>query len=128
MTPRPNRSLLPSFYGHLCIAHTGDFLHGWKQRSGVNIEQCHNAINLLQSYAELTPTFISIGNHESHLSGNDIVIIHSADVTLLDNCYVAQDIGGHRLIIGGLSSGYYNRAPAEENTRLGIVLQNKEAL
>ena len=34
------------------IVHTGDFLHGWKQQSGVNIEDCHNALNLLRGCAE----------------------------------------------------------------------------
>lgn len=89
------------------IVHTGDFLHGWKQRSGVSIEECHNALNLLQSCAELAPTFISIGNHESYLSANDIKIIRSTGVTLLNNNYVTLAIGGRKTVIGGLSSGYY---------------------
>ena len=63
------------------IVHTGDFLHGWKQQSGVNIAECHNALNLLRSCVELAPTFLSIGNHESYLSGNDSEIIRSTGVT-----------------------------------------------
>lgn len=89
------------------IVHTGDFLHGWKQRSGINIEKCRNALTLLQVCAELAPTFISIGNHESYLSAHDIEIICSTGVTLLDNSYVTLAIKGRKAVIGGLSSGYY---------------------
>ena len=89
------------------IVHTGDFLHGWKQQAGVNIAECHNALNLLRSCAELAPTFLSIGNHESYLSGNDMEIIRSTGVTLLNNNYGTLAIRGRKVVIGGLSSGYY---------------------
>ena len=89
------------------IVHTGDFLHGWKQRSDVNIEECHNALQLLRSCAELALTLVSIGNHESYLSGTEIEIIRSTGVTLLNNSYVTLEIKGRKTIIGGLSSGYY---------------------
>ncbi len=64
-------------------------------------------MTLLRGCAELAPTFISIGNHESYLSGNDIELIHSTGVTLLDNSYAALEVKGRRAVIGGLSSGYY---------------------
>ena len=89
------------------IVHTGDFLHGWKQQPGVHMEDCHNAMELLRSCAEIAPTFISIGNHESFLSGNDIELIRSTGVTLLNNSYVTLEIKGKMAVIGGLSSGYY---------------------
>lgn len=89
------------------IVHTGDFLHGWKQRSDISMNECRNALKLLQSCAELAPTFLSIGNHESYLSENDIEIIGSTGVTLLDNRYVTLEMKGRKAVIGGLSSGYY---------------------
>lgn len=105
-TPEPILASLRSRSPEL-IVHTGDFMHGWKQRSGVNMEECHNAMALLRNCAELAPTFISIGNHESYLSENDIEIIRSTGVTLLNNCYVTLEIKGRKTVIGGLSSGYY---------------------
>ena len=83
------------------------FFHGLKPRPGIRIEGSQNVIALLTSCAGLVTTFVSLGKHEAYLSLEDIELIHSTGVTLLDNRYVIRDIEGKRLIIGGLSSGYF---------------------
>ncbi len=89
------------------IALAGDFVPGLKPRPGVRVEGSRNVTELLTGCAGLAPTFISLGNHEAYLSPDDLKSIRATGATLLDNSYVTADIGGTRLVVGGLSSGYY---------------------
>ena len=89
------------------IVHTGDHVHGKHARPGVTMAHSQNAMKLLRGCARLAPTFLSIGNHETYLSEADFELIRSTGVVLLDNTFTALDTGAGRLVIGGLSSGYY---------------------
>ncbi len=89
------------------IALAGDFVPGLKPRPDVRVEQSRNVTALLAGCAGLAPTFVSLGNHEAYLSREDLDTVRAAGVTLLENGYVARDIGGAQVVVGGLSSGYY---------------------
>ena len=89
------------------ILHGGDFVHGRKPRPGAPMAESPNAIRLLEGCAALAPTYVSIGNHEAYLSHEDLARVRATGVTLLDNAYAPASVGPARLVIGGLSSGYY---------------------
>lgn len=100
--------ILASLRAHapVFIAHAGDFVCGQKPRLGIHMDACNNAVTLLRACAALAPTFVSIGNHEAYLSPDDLEVIRSTGVRLLDNAFVTFEAGKNRLVIGGLSSGY----------------------
>ena len=89
------------------IVHTGDYIHGKRARPGFKMAQSPNAVKLLQGCAGIAPAFVSIGNHEAYLSPADFEIIRSTGVTLLDNAFLTLGTGSEKLVLGGLSSGYY---------------------
>lgn len=89
------------------IVHTGDLVHGKLARPGATMRKSQNAVNLLRGCAALAPTFVSLGNHEAYLYQDDLDIIRSTGVQLLDNTFVTLHAGGNKLVIGGLTSGYY---------------------
>lgn len=101
------------------IAVTGDVVRGSKPCLGARVEESQNAMELLRACAGLAPTFMSIGNHEAYLSPADIESIRAAGVTLLDNSFTALTLEERRVVVGGLSSGYYTayqRCGATEKT------------
>ena len=71
-----------------------------------NIAESENAYRFLKASGELAPVFMSLGNHEEELSGNERSLLSELGVTLLDNFSVKTSINGQELLIGGLSSFY----------------------
>ena len=101
------------------IAVAGDLIHGRKPTLGARMAESRNALALLTACARLAPTFVSLGNHEAYLSRDDLDVIRATGAALLDNSWTALDLGGARLVVGGLTSGYYTayqRTGATEET------------
>lgn len=69
-----------------------------------NYADPENAYRFLREAGRLSPTYMSLGNHEERLSDEDYQILAENKITLLDNSDVTAEINGQRLIIGGLSS------------------------
>lgn len=61
-----------------------------------------NVLPFLSVCASIAPTFLSLGNHEWMVDEEDLRLLSSTGVTVLDNEWVAKD----GLVIGGLASGY----------------------
>lgn len=49
------------------------------------------------------PVFLSLGNHEPHLTDNDLSLLRRTGITLLDNSDVTAELCGREIRIGGLS-------------------------
>ncbi|MBR1864464.1 MAG: metallophosphoesterase [Ruminococcus sp.] len=83
----------------ICIA--GDVVHRVDPtKSGLVIHQTKFVLPFLRACAEIAPTFMSLGNHEWTLCGEDIAVMVGTGVTVLDNRFVRfRDV-----VIGGLSS------------------------
>ena len=60
----------------------------------------------LSACASITPTFMSLGNHEWMLDEEDLDMIRSTGVTVLDNNWRPITVGGKEIILAGLTSGY----------------------
>lgn len=71
-----------------------------------NTAESENSYRFLRNSVKLAPTFMSIGNHEDELTGEDFSRLSEHGVTLLDNTSVKTKIDGQELLIGGLSSFY----------------------
>lgn len=101
--------ILASLRAHspVLIAHAGDFVQGRKPKNGIGAAESRNAITLLRGCAGIAPTFVSIGNHEAYLSPADHALVLSTGATLLDNRFVTYVHGTAKVVVGGLSSGYY---------------------
>lgn len=68
------------------------------------IEQQKNIIPFLKSCVEIAPTFISMGNHEWFISEEDMSVIASIGVHVLDNRWVEHSVRGQMIYVGGLTS------------------------
>lgn len=77
--------------------------------AGNNHPDKENAYRFLRGTSELCPVFMSLGNHENVLTGEDYRILASLGVHLLDNADYSLDIGGQMIRAGGLSSRYDRR-------------------
>lgn len=62
-----------------------------------------NVMALLVGCAAIAPTFVSLGNHESVLDEEDLALVKSSGVILLDNTFqrFSSDV-----VIGGLTAGH----------------------
>ena len=82
----------------ICIA--GDIIQGYLPKSGLKMQESTNAMELLKQCAAITTTYFSFGNHEWLLADEDIEMIASSGVKILDNSWVEKD----GIVFGGLSS------------------------
>ena len=82
----------------ICIA--GDIIQGYLPKSGLKMQESENALDLLKQCAEITTTFFSFGNHEWLLADEDVEMIASTGVEILDNSWVMKN----GIVFGGLSS------------------------
>lgn len=71
-----------------------------------NIAEPENSYRFLRNSVKLAPAYMSLGNHEEELTGEDYSLLSEYGVTLLDNRSVKTEINGQALLIGGLSSFY----------------------
>ena len=71
----------------------------------LSLSSSQNALRLLKGCVSISPTFFSFGNHEIYLLKEDVNLIKSLGITVLDNSFVIRG----KTVIGGFSSIYYNR-------------------
>ena len=89
------------------IAITGDVLYGGRPEDDRSpLETQSNVLPFLRSCATIAPTFLSLGNHEWMADQEDLRLLSSTGVTVLDNEWRSITIGGKEIVIGGLTSGY----------------------
>ena len=82
------------------IAVAGDLVIGRPPITGLLLDKNENVLPLLQACAEIAPTFVSLGNHEGIVCDEDLDLLRSSGVTLLDNNWCEWN----GIIIGGLTS------------------------
>ena len=88
----------------ICI--TGDVLYGSRPDGDVSPLQTQaNVLPFLTACASIAPTFLSLGNHEWMLDQEDLDMIRSTGMTVLDNNWRSITVGGKEIILAGLTSG-----------------------
>lgn len=109
------RERVPSL---ICI--TGDILYGSRPEGNQSpLEVQKNVLPFLKSCVSLTPTFLSLGNHEWMLDQDDLTALTATGVVLLDNEWVTATVGNEKILLAGLTSGYvtdYRRFRAESGS------------
>ena len=85
----------------ICIA--GDFTHGGFPVSGLKMENTRYALSFLSACAGIAPVYTSLGNHEWLLCEQDLDVIRSVGVTVLENSFILRD----GIAIGGLTSARF---------------------
>lgn len=106
---RPYDHVIASVAAHRpeLIAIAGDILYGSHPEDDVSpLTTQENVLPFLQSCAAIAPTFLSLGNHEWMLDGDDIERIRATGVVVLDNDYQTISIDGRKVVVGGLTSSY----------------------
>ena len=89
------------------ILITGDLINGYfPEDDGLIVEDRQNLLPFLESCAGIAPSFMSIGNHECLLCEEDLDVIRSAGITVLDNEWTKFTTGSGSVLIGGLTSAY----------------------
>lgn len=89
----------------ICI--TGDVLYGGRPEDDTSpVASQANVLPFLRSCATIAPTFLSLGNHEWMVDAEDLRLLSSTGVTVLDNEWKSITVGNEKIIIGGLTSGY----------------------
>ncbi len=102
---RPYQEVLDSLRNRKpgIIAIAGDILYGAYPSDNISplmTQPC--VLPFLEACCSVAPTFLSFGNHEWMLDGEDIKKIQSTGVEVLDNCWIEHE----GLVIGGLTSAY----------------------
>ncbi|MBR6873614.1 MAG: metallophosphoesterase [Ruminococcus sp.] len=83
----------------ICIA--GDLISRVSPaEDSLAVTQTVNVLPFLRACAGIAPSFLSLGNHEWMLSGEDTALLSETGVTVLDNSFVRYK----NAVIGGLSS------------------------
>ncbi len=101
----------------ICI--TGDILYGGRPEGDVSpLETQTNILPFLSSCASIAPTFLSLGNHEWMLDEEDLRLLSSTGVTVLDNTFITITIGNEKIVIAGLTSGYVTDYRTFRSTQL----------
>ena len=112
----PPKSMIPSLRLHHpdIITITGDTVYGRIPDDGRSVlqEQTY-VIPFLEECVRIAPTFLSLGNHEWVLDMEDLQVISSTGVTVLDNSYTIfsrtvysnGSAENKNIVIGGLTSG-----------------------
>jgi predicted MPP superfamily phosphohydrolase len=62
-----------------------------------------NVMPFLTHCSKIAPTFVSFGNHEAVLDEDDLALVNSSGVTILDNTFQRFNSG---VVIGGLTAGH----------------------
>lgn len=89
----------------ICI--TGDVLRGSRPDDDRSpLETQSNVLPFLYSCASIAPTFLSLGNHEWMVDQDDLDLLSSTGVTVLDNGWRSINIAGQEIAIAGLTSGF----------------------
>lgn len=89
----------------ICI--TGDVLYGGRPEGDVSpLETQKNVLPFLSVCAAIATTFMSLGNHEWMVDQEDLRLLSSTGVTVLDNEWRSITVGGKEIVISGLTSGY----------------------
>lgn len=89
--------------------------------------QENNVLPFLKSCAEIAPTYLSLGNHKYILCENDLRLISSTGVTVLNNTFISLGSA----CIGGLSSIHvtdYRRRVVDNSDHYPRMEQIKEQL
>ena len=94
------------------IVIAGDLVYGSRpEGEELIVEKQAGILPLLNGCAVVAPTFLSLGNHDWALCGEDLARIAGTGVTVLDNRWEAVtlrragDGASVRLLLGGLTSG-----------------------
>ena len=106
------------------IAIAGDILYGTHPSDDKSPLMTQSfVLPFLEACSSVAPTFLSLGNHEWMLDGEDIKKIQSIGVTVLDNSWVEHD----GIVIGGLTSVYVTeyRTYKESHDQMGIRYPKK---
>ena len=101
---RPFHALLSSLRTHQpdLIAITGDLIVGHLPAdNSLAMEYAEYALPFLRGCAKLAPAYFSLGNHEWMLCADDLALLRSTGVQLLDNSWITHKA----FAIGGLTSG-----------------------
>ena len=91
------------------ITIPGDFVHKKRpQKNGKTLDIPivafqNNVMPFLNSCREIAPTFVSLGNHEAVLDEDDLALVKSSGVTILDNTFQRFS---PEVVIGGLTAGH----------------------
>ncbi len=85
----------------------GDLVLGYYPAKGsLVVDSSANILPLLKRCSNISPTYMSLGNHECLVSDEDIDLIRSTGVKVLDNEWKEHYIGDNKILIGGLTSAY----------------------
>ena len=92
----------------------GDVVLGYfPEGSAMVIDRCGNILPFLRGCAEIAPTYMSVGNHECLLCDEELEILKSTGIDLLDNEWTELSVydkcseePGERILIGGLTSAH----------------------
>ena len=92
----------------------GDVVLGYfPEGSAMVIDRCGNILPFLRGCAEIAPTYMSVGNHECLLCDEELEILKSTGINLLDNEWTELSVydkcseePGERILIGGLTSAH----------------------
>ena len=87
----------------------GDVVLGYYPEQGtLVIENSANILPFLRSCCEIAPVYMSLGNHECLLCDEDIRLLKSTGIRLLDNewVYIPDARSKVPVMIGGLTSGH----------------------
>ena len=106
---RPFDHVLASVRRHapslICLA--GDFVYcRWPEDNVSPLETQTNVLPFFRECSSISPTFLSLGNHEQMLDDTDLAAITATGVTVLDNIYQTIAVDGQKIVIGGLTSAY----------------------
>ena len=104
----------------ICVV--GDILYGSHPEGDRSpLETQENVLPFLSGCAAVAPTFLSLGNHEWMLDDADLAAIEATGVVVLDNSWVDTVVDGHKIVIGGLTSGYVTDYRRFRTTQDGAV-------
>ena len=100
------------------IAITGDVLYGSRPEGDKSpLETQKNVLPFLTACASIAPAFLSLGNHEWMVDQEDLRLLSSTGVTVLDNSYQTITVDNEKVVIGGLTSGYVTDYRAFRSTQ-----------
>lgn len=100
----------------ICI--TGDMLYGGRPEDDRSpLETQTNVLPFLSACASIAPTFLSLGNHEWMADQEDIRLLSSTGVTVLDNEWKSITVSAKEIVIAGLTSGYVTDYRAFRSTQ-----------
>lgn len=100
----------------ICVA--GDIIYGAQPENDCSpLMTQKDVLPFLAASSAIAPTFVSIGNHEWMLDEEDLRVLSSTGVTVLDNRFVRRTVDGVDCVLGGLTSSYAVRYRQLRNTQ-----------